>query len=216
MTAPGFLTSLAPVVSSERPAQAELHAQHPLRERSTADLSHARDLVVRAEAHRVGVPVPLALAVSRVENTRGLPWAVSNAGAVGVMQVMPGVHGGTSQELADLHIGARRGLEILRSYYDQHGSWMKALRAYNGTLRHEVAGDRYVNKVRQELHSMAGLPPAEPINSAQARFLDALALARHAIDEPRFTDTERKRLFAAVDSARVQMDKEATNAPSPR
>ena len=43
------------------------------------------------------------------------------------------------------------GVNILRHYYDIHGDWDTALRAYNGALRSPIAGQRYVEDVQREL-----------------------------------------------------------------
>src|SRR5574341_779469 len=106
--------------------------------------SELRDRVVLAAAQRHGVPPTLALAVSHVENWRGLPRARSKAGAVGIMQVMPNIHGPSATELEDPEVNAETALRLLRRLYDRHGDWDKALRAYNGALKLPKAGDRYV------------------------------------------------------------------------
>lgn len=112
-----------------------------------------RDSLVAWEARRVGVPVMLAIAVARVENPLADSTAVSRRGAVGLMQIMAGVHLALIQrECRYRHILERRcnvrvGLLILKNYGDSLGSWEQALRAYNGALDYQSAGDRYVAAV---------------------------------------------------------------------
>lgn len=117
-----------------------------------------RTRLVLAEARRQGVPPELALAVSRVENWRGLPTAVSPAGAVGLMQVMrfwrlypPLVQLCEGDSLIDPKINVCFGVGILRLYKARYLTWPKALRAYNGSLHMPRAGARYVRLVNQLL-----------------------------------------------------------------
>lgn len=118
--------------------------------------SDLRDRLVAEAARRHAVPVDLAIAVSHVENWRGLPQARSSAGAVGLMQVMPDIHGSTARELEDPGHNVELGVKILRMYYDRYGSWEKALRAYNGSLKLPRAGDRYVAQVRAAQMKIGG------------------------------------------------------------
>lgn len=110
--------------------------------------SELRDRLVREAAARHGVPADLAIAVSHVENWRGLPAARSPKGAVGLMQVMPDIHGATAQQLEDPSHNVDLGVRIMRMYFDRYGTWDKALRAYNGALKLPRVGDRYVAQVR--------------------------------------------------------------------
>jgi soluble lytic murein transglycosylase-like protein len=110
-----------------------------------------RDRLVTEAAKRHQVPLSLALAVARVENTRGLPKARSSAGAVGLMQVLPQAHGLAPEQLENPEFNVDFGVRLLKSLYTRHGSWDRALRAYNGALGKQAAGDAYLNRIRTEL-----------------------------------------------------------------
>lgn len=110
---------------------------------------------VTQEALRADVPVTLALAVSRAENWGGDTTAVSSAGAVGIMQIMPDIWGDTFLDECyggDPLLTARRnaclGARILKLYWTAAGGdWNEALRLYNGSSRYPNAGNRYVAAV---------------------------------------------------------------------
>ena len=87
------------------------------------------------EATRAGLPPEMVLAVIDVESAFN-PFAVSSAGAQGLMQVMPfwrkelGRH-----RLVDIRDNLLMGCTILRYYYDmENRDWMKALARYNGSV----------------------------------------------------------------------------------
>jgi len=112
---------------------------------------------------RVGISPEMALAVSFTENWGGDSLAVSRAGAVGVMQVMPRVWGRSflrecgSEPLTNLRRNACVGVRILAHYRSRYdGDWNLALRAYNGSLRFRLSGDRYVESVMRRLHRIRG------------------------------------------------------------
>ena len=93
--------------------------------------------LVRYEAMRAGLDPQLVLAVIDVES-HFRKYAVSRAGARGIMQVMPfwvtliGVPG---QDLFVERTNLRFGCTILRHYLDrEHGNLYNALGRYNGTL----------------------------------------------------------------------------------
>ncbi len=95
---------------------------------------------VYCETHRANAaPLPpgLVLAMLDVES-RFNRWAVSSAGAVGLMQVMPfwpeqlGMH---ERELVTIEANIRMGCAILRHYLQaEHNDVRRALGRYNGTL----------------------------------------------------------------------------------
>jgi soluble lytic murein transglycosylase-like protein len=104
-----------------------------------ADEASARRFLalVRYEALRAGLDPQLVLALIDVES-HFRKYAVSRAGARGLMQVMPfwvkeiGVAG---QDLFHERTNLRYGCTILRYYIDQeHGNLFNALGRYNGTL----------------------------------------------------------------------------------
>jgi len=95
---------------------------------------------VYCETHRSGaIPLPpgLVLAVIDVES-RFDRWAVSNAGAVGLMQVMPFWPerlGMRRYELIHDSPNIRMGCAILRFYLQQeHHDYARALARYNGSV----------------------------------------------------------------------------------
>ena len=94
---------------------------------------------VYCEAKRdpsVKLPPDLVLALIEVES-RFDPWAVSRAGAVGLMQVMPfwPRQLGVQNQLVRTAPNIRMGCEILRYYLKmERGNWSRALARYNGSL----------------------------------------------------------------------------------
>lgn len=142
----------------------------------TPDIYYSeRDVIVAEEAVKVGVPMEVAVAVSHVENWSGDSTAVSSAGAVGIMQVMPfwpEYRPDWSEEcidrsgppwswsirpsLTERRYNACLGVRVLQLYHRQYGNWNTALRAYNGALRMPRAGDKYVSLVLSRLDFEGG------------------------------------------------------------
>ena len=94
----------------------------------------------------------LVLAVIDVESSFD-PFAVSPAGAVGMMQVMPfwpQELGLTTRDLLDVEMNIRMGTSIL-AYYLEHerGDYRRALARYNGSLGRRT----YPDLVLSRLHS---------------------------------------------------------------
>jgi soluble lytic murein transglycosylase-like protein len=92
---------------------------------------------VHYEATRAGLDPQLVLGVLQVES--GFKkYAVSKAGARGLMQVMPfwvGLIGRKDDNLFHLRTNIRYGCVILRHYLDlEKGNLFKALGRYNGSL----------------------------------------------------------------------------------
>jgi membrane-bound lytic murein transglycosylase MltF len=82
------------------------------------------------------LPPDLVLALIEVES-RFDPWAVSPAGAVGLMQVMPfWPHElGVQNQLVRVAPNIRMGCEILRYYLRaENHNWSRALARYNGSV----------------------------------------------------------------------------------
>jgi len=79
----------------------------------------------------------LVLAVIDVESAFD-PFAVSSAGAVGLMQVMPfwpNELGLSTRDLIDVELNIRMGTSILAYYLDrERGDYRRALGRYNGSL----------------------------------------------------------------------------------
>ena len=92
---------------------------------------------VHYEATRAGLDPQLVLGIIEVES--GFKkYAVSSAGARGLMQVMPfwvGLIGDGDHNLFHLRTNLRYGCTILRHYLDiEKGDYYRALGRYNGTL----------------------------------------------------------------------------------
>jgi membrane-bound lytic murein transglycosylase MltF len=98
---------------------------------------------VYCEARRdptLRIPPDLVLALIEVES-RFDPWAVSPAGAVGLMQVMPfwPRQLGVQNELVRVAPNIRMGCEILRYYLRaENHNWSRALARYNGSVGHNT------------------------------------------------------------------------------
>ncbi len=106
---------------------------------------------VHYEARRVGIEPELVLAVIEVES-RFDEFAISVAGARGLMQVMPfwlNEIGISDQNLFKIRTNLRMGCTILRYYMDMEPNDLgRALARYNGSLGKTV----YPNKVISALH----------------------------------------------------------------
>ncbi|UCG74486.1 MAG: lytic transglycosylase domain-containing protein [Chromatiales bacterium] len=104
------------------------------------------------EASRVALPPEMILAVIDIESAFD-PYAVSVAGAQGLMQVMPfwlDEIGRPNDRLVDIDTNLRMGCTILKYYYDmEKGDWIRALGRYNGSL----GSRRYPEKVLERLRS---------------------------------------------------------------
>lgn len=92
---------------------------------------------IHYEATRAGLDPQLVLSIIQVES--GFKkYAVSRAGARGLMQVMPfwvNLIGNSKQDLFDLRTNLRYGCTILRHYLDiEQGNLFRALGRYNGSL----------------------------------------------------------------------------------
>lgn len=108
-------------------------------------------------ALRYPVPAALLVAVAKVESHFD-PRAVSRAGALGIMQIMPGtaraLHVGNVFSMKENMNGAAR---YLSGFMDRFGSFRQAVFAYNtghaGTLW-QVAHSGYVHAVLHDYHKM--------------------------------------------------------------
>ncbi len=106
---------------------------------------------IHYEARRVGLEPELVLAVIEVESNFD-EFAISVAGARGLMQVMPfwlDEIGISDKNLFKVRTNLRMGCTILRYYVDMEPDDLgRALARYNGSLGRTV----YPNKVIQALH----------------------------------------------------------------
>jgi soluble lytic murein transglycosylase-like protein len=106
---------------------------------------------VHWEATRTGLPPEMVLAVIDIESAFD-PYAVSSAGAQGLMQVMPfwlDEIGRPGDRLVDIQTNLRMGCTILKYYYDmEDGDWMPALARYNGSLGRREYPEKVLNRLR--------------------------------------------------------------------
>jgi len=106
--------------------------------------------LVHLEAARVELPPELILAVIEVESNFDR-YAVSAAGALGLMQIMPfwlDEIGRPNDNLLHVDTNLRYGCTILRFYLDkENGDLRRALGRYNGSLGKR----KYPNKVIDKL-----------------------------------------------------------------
>jgi soluble lytic murein transglycosylase-like protein len=113
---------------------------------------------VHCEARRVELPPELVMAVIDVES-RFDRYAVSSAGAVGLMQVMPFWPlqlGMTNEQLIRVRENLRMGTSILGYYLrKERGNYQRALQRYNGSLGRpdysNLVLDRLIARWRYEL-----------------------------------------------------------------
>jgi len=104
---------------------------------------------VYCETHRGGAALPPGLVMAVLDVESGFDrWAVSSAGAVGLMQVMPfwpeklGMH---RYELTHIEQNLHMGCAILRFYLDnERRDVRKALERYNGSVGHRDYPDRVI------------------------------------------------------------------------
>ena len=107
---------------------------------------------VHHEASKLELPPNLVLAVIEVESNFDR-WAVSVAGALGLMQVMPfwkDEIGRPEDNLNHIDTNLRYGCAILKFYLEkENGDYRRALGRYNGSLGQRT----YPNKVIDKLGS---------------------------------------------------------------
>jgi len=129
----------ATVDMADMDTRAWVRAMTPRVQARFADEDTARRFLalVRYEALRAGLDPQLVLALIDVES-QFRKYAVSRAGARGLMQVMPfwmKELGTPGQDLFPERINLRYGCTILRYYLDrEHGNLYNALGRYNGSL----------------------------------------------------------------------------------
>ena len=103
------------------------------------------------EASRVNLPPEMVLAVIDIESAFNA-YAVSSAGAQGLMQVMPfwlDEIGRPGDRLIEIDTNLRMGCTILKYYYDmENGDWSRALARYNGSLGSRKYPEKVLNRLR--------------------------------------------------------------------
>jgi soluble lytic murein transglycosylase-like protein len=97
-------------------------------------------LAIAAESRRAGLPTELVLGVILVESD-GYNFAVSEVGAMGLMQLMPSTAEAVARQVGLLWEGpatlfdpvsnVRLGVFYLRGLIERYGNWTTALAAYN-------------------------------------------------------------------------------------
>ncbi len=109
--------------------------------------------VAHAEASRVELPPELVLAVMDVESNFDR-FALSEAGARGLMQVMPfwvDEIGRPEDNLFEIRTNLRYGCTILRYYYDmENGDLLGALSRYNGSTGKRWYPDRVLRRLSEK------------------------------------------------------------------
>ncbi|MEO0997075.1 MAG: lytic transglycosylase domain-containing protein [Pseudomonadota bacterium] len=107
---------------------------------------------VHAHAERTGLAPELVLAVIEVESNFER-FAVSYAGAQGLMQVMPfwlDEIGRPDDNLFHIDTNLRMGCTILKYYLDmENGDLARALARYNGSLGRTVYSNKVLDKLRK-------------------------------------------------------------------
>jgi soluble lytic murein transglycosylase-like protein len=110
---------------------------------------------VHCEAQRQNLPAGLVLAVIEVESQFNR-WAVSSAGAVGLMQVMPfwpKQLGMTNEQLVRIPQNIHMGCTILKFYLDREkGDYTKALARYNGSVNRRSYPDKVLTRLADHWH----------------------------------------------------------------
>lgn len=101
------------------------------------------------EATRAELPPEMVLAVIDVESAFN-PYAVSTAGAQGLMQVMPFWKAELGdRRLIDIQDNILMGVTILKYYFDmERGDWMKALARYNGSVGRRDYSQKVLDRLR--------------------------------------------------------------------
>jgi soluble lytic murein transglycosylase-like protein len=109
--------------------------------------------LVHLEASRVELPPELILAVIEVESNFDR-YAISVAGAIGLMQIMPfwlEEIGRPDDNLLHVDTNLRYGCTILRFYYDkENGDLRRALGRYNGSLGKRKYPNRVIDKLSKK------------------------------------------------------------------
>ncbi|MEO1576377.1 MAG: lytic transglycosylase domain-containing protein [Pseudomonadota bacterium] len=108
--------------------------------------------LVHSEAKRADLPPELVLAVIDIESNFDR-FAISYAGALGMMQIMPfwlDEIGRPDDNLFHVPTNLRMGCTILRYYIDmEDGNLATGLARYNGSYGRRTYSDKVLNRLRQ-------------------------------------------------------------------
>jgi len=127
-------------------------AMEPKLKRFVSDTAERTLILERVycESKRLKLPAGLVMAVIEVES-RFDRWAVSSAGAVGLMQVMPfwpKQLGMTNDQLVRIPQNIRMGCTILKYYLEREkGDYTKALARYNGSVNRRQYPDKVLARL---------------------------------------------------------------------
>ncbi|MEO7402505.1 MAG: transglycosylase SLT domain-containing protein [Burkholderiales bacterium] len=132
---------------------------------------------VQYEATRAGLDPQMVLGLIQVES--GFKkYAVSSAGARGLMQVMPfwvGVIGEPGHTLFDMRLNIRYGCVLMRHYLDiERGNLYRALGRYNGSLGRPEYPNLLMAAWKQWQYSRTNVAAAPPPASAPAAHSSAV------------------------------------------
>jgi len=109
--------------------------------------------LVHLEASRVELPPELILAIIETESNFD-HYAISVAGAIGLMQIMPfwlDEIGRPDDNLLHVDTNLRYGCTILRFYLDkENGDLRRALGRYNGSLGRRKYPNKVINKLTKK------------------------------------------------------------------
>ncbi len=151
-----------PVPAVAREAGPEIEALAALvakKYRIAPEVTRALVATTYREGQRLGVDPLLIIAVIAVES-RFNPIAQSDAGALGLMQVIPGYHkdhieAAHVDSVLDPHSNIRLGARVLKEYIRRGGTEVAGLQLYNGSA--DDATNAYATKVlgeKQRLHQV--------------------------------------------------------------
>ena len=124
-------------------------------ERQVADPQKRVEMLklVHLEASRVELPPELILAVIDTESNFD-PYAISVAGAIGLMQIMPfwlDEIGRPKDNLLHVDTNLRYGCTILKFYLDKEkGDLRRALGRYNGSLGRRTYPNKVIDKLSKK------------------------------------------------------------------
>lgn len=166
-------------------------------QRILASLPEAHRAHFIREAERLGIPLPVAVAVLHQEST-GRPNLTSPAGAYGYMQLMPGTAGDLGVDPSDPLQNITGGLTYLRQQLDRFGDLPTALAAYN-------AGPGAVER-------FGGIPPYEETQN-YVRLVMGRVGEEMPVPAPEAPAQEREGIMGALQE-RVEGVREAL-APTP-
>lgn len=85
---------------------------------------------IRRVARELGIPEAIALAVAQFESGFN-PNAISSAGAIGIMQLMPGTAESLGVDPYNWRENVQGGIRYLRTQFRTFGNWQDAYAAYN-------------------------------------------------------------------------------------